>query len=570
MLSRLRLSSPGLALKIPSVQFRNVILITLSLVTLLLVAGTYRWASERSVPPSVKDAAQITRDRELEQANLKANDVPYPGTVAKALVMAKTREENVNWAYELKPDWIPYVYSTDHEPGFPLALEHNVGREAMAYLTFIIDNYAGLPEYTAFVHSGFEQWHNDVGGVYTPDTIKELRIDTLKNRGYLNLRCHSSPGCPISVLPWNPTETDIKNNDTRARLKQIYVDLFDVEEDKIPREIGSACCAQFALTKERIRQRPQSDYIRMRDWALNVDLDTFGIGWVFEMMWHIVFGQEAVDLGDYAQNHPDAKWSLLISQHEEAYGNNKRPTQVKLMLNQQETNLKYDICRLPSTFTGQALSDLASKYGEEHPQVDNRHLGYFPRLVEREPLSDATIALVRDWLRACTNHAFCRAQKDRPLPKRLIDVRPSRKVMLIEPNGETGHYLALSHCWGSVDDTFSTTKDNIAERSSEGIEISELPNNFKDAIAFTRRLGYYYLWIDSLCILQHDQDDWACEASKMAWYYSNAILTLVVADALSCHVGFLGVRNHSTSPLVPGEGEEYYCLRQVLPDDYDL
>ncbi|MCJ1415394.1 hypothetical protein MMC32_001726 [Xylographa parallela] len=276
------------------------------------------------------------------------------------------------------------------------------------------------------------------------------------------------------------------------------------------------------------------------------------------------------NFSDSAQDHPDDVWSLSISQYEEAYGNNRRPTQVTLMLNHHKTNLKYDICRLPSTFTGQALNDFVRTYEEEHPQVDHGHLGYFPRLVEREPLSDATIALVRDWLRTCTNHAFCRAQKDQPLPKRLIDVRSNGKVMLIEPKGETGRYLALSHCWGSVDDAFSTTKDNIAKRISEGIEICKLPKNFQDATAFTRRLGYHYLWIDSLCILQHDQDDWACEASKMAWYYSNAILTLVVADAFTCHVGFLSVRNHSTSPSIPGEGEEYYCLREALREDCDL
>ena len=45
-----------------------------------------------------------TSAREFEQASLKANDVPRPQAVTKALVLAKTPEENVNWAYELKPE----------------------------------------------------------------------------------------------------------------------------------------------------------------------------------------------------------------------------------------------------------------------------------------------------------------------------------------------------------------------------------------------------------------------------------------------------------------------------------
>ena len=121
-----------------------------------------------------------------------------------------------------------------------------------------------------------------------------------------------------------------------------------------------------------------------------------------------------------------------------------------------------------------------------------------------------------------------------------------------------------------MDDAFSTTRENLAERTTLGIEEVQLPNNFKHAIAFTRRLKYDYIWIDSLCIIQHDQDDWACEASKMAQYYNNASLTLTVADALTCHVGFLHFRNQRTSPPIPADGEDYYSLRKVLPNDDEL
>lgn len=38
----------------------------------------------------------------------------------------------------------------------------------------------------------------------------------------------------------------------------------------------------------------------------------------------------------------------------------------------------------------------------------------------------------------------------------------------------------------------------------------------------TLALGYRYLWIDSLCIIQHDEIDWAHEARLMATVYGNA------------------------------------------------
>lgn len=42
----------------------------------------------------------------------------------------------------------------------------------------------------------------------------------------------------------------------------------------------------------------------------------------------------------------------------------------------------------------------------------------------------------------------------------------------------------------------------------------------------TVRLGYLYLWIDSLCIIQDSPSDWNCEASRMADIYSNAVCNL--------------------------------------------
>ena len=187
--------------------------------------------------------------------------------------------------------WITYVYSTDKEPGASFSLPLNKGREAMAYLTFIIDNYDGLPETTAFIHAASQQWHNDVVGDKTTEIIRNLRVDTIQAKGYVNLRCHLDPGCPFAVFPLSPSEIDIKNDDTRARFAKYYRDLFNVSKEAIPREIGSVCCAQFAVSRNRIRQRPREDYIRMREWAIHVHLDSFGVGWVFEKVWHIVFGE---------------------------------------------------------------------------------------------------------------------------------------------------------------------------------------------------------------------------------------------------------------------------------------
>lgn len=42
-----------------------------------------------------------------------------------------------------------------------------------------------------------------------------------------------------------------------------------------------------------------------------------------------------------------------------------------------------------------------------------------------------------------------------------------------------------------------------------------IPQTFRDTIHFVRCLQVRYLWIDSLCIIQDDAQDWEQEAALM-------------------------------------------------------
>lgn len=64
-----------------------------------------------------------------------------------------------------------------------------------------------------------------------------------------------------------------------------------------------------------------------------------------------------------------------------------------------------------------------------------------------------------------------------------------------------------------------------------------LPPVFQEAVDFTRALGVRYLWIDSLCILQDDREEWAVEAQRMAGIFENSFLTLTFhQDCAGCPV----------------------------------
>lgn len=85
------------------------------------------------------------------------------------------------------------------------------------------------------------------------------------------------------------------------------------------------------------------------------------------------------------------------------------------------------------------------------------------------------------------------------------------------------------------------TKENVS-RFQAGVSSLELPKSFQDAVTVTLRLGLNYLWIDSLCIIQNDANDWAREAHNMSSVYGNAHFTLAASHALDSSQGLFSPR----------------------------
>lgn len=102
-------------------------------------------------------------------------------------------------------------------------------------------------------------------------------------------------------------------------------------------------------------------------------------------------------------------------------------------------------------------------------------------------------------------------------------------------------YAALSYCWGGVDPRSKTTNDNFKDGYRD-IEFSSLPKCLQDAVTVARSLDIRYLWIDALCIIQGDVDDWAREAGTMLGVFQNAFLTIGAAASTSFDEGFLNQR----------------------------
>ncbi|KAK3298469.1 heterokaryon incompatibility protein-domain-containing protein [Chaetomium fimeti] len=181
-------------------------------------------------------------------------------------------------------------------------------------------------------------------------------------------------------------------------------------------------------------------------------------------------------------------------------------------------------------------------------------------LVNDDPLSQDSLGVARGWLEMCVNShgGDCSPRTGAKgwMPTRLLEaVSGSTKIYLRESaalkSADNGRYVALSHCWGQGGTPFTTTHQTLPLRLG-GIDISDLPQTFQDAVTLTKELGLRYLWIDSLCIIQDDAEDWAKEAAQMAQVYRNAHLVLNAANSDSDSKGFLQRRHiPDTIPLPP-------------------
>ena len=175
-----------------------------------------------------------------------------------------------------------------------------------------------------------------------------------------------------------------------------------------------------------------------------------------------------------------------------------------------------------------------------------------------DALSDENLVMVSKWLSTCSqSHIECQLEDNTRLPTRVIDVGPadaSQAPRLLVTSKETGRYVALSHCWGSLMQsdagqharTLTTNLQNMQCR----IALEKLPRNFQDAVLVVRKLGLRFLWIDALCIVQDDLADWAREAARMADVYGSAHLTIAATSAKSSTDGFLK-RPQVTAASIP-------------------
>ncbi|CAI6101179.1 unnamed protein product [Clonostachys chloroleuca] len=132
--------------------------------------------------------------------------------------------------------------------------------------------------------------------------------------------------------------------------------------------------------------------------------------------------------------------------------------------------------------------------------------------------SPSTWAISRCWIKNCVErHELCQ------LTRNLGAQHPTRLVYIDEDRNIPPRIVEGKK--------FLSLKSSNLEAFQKRLPDAALTPTFIDAMHATLCLGYQYIWIDSLCIIQDSVDDWSKESQKMGAYYSNSICNLAASKA---------------------------------------
>ncbi|KAG4433188.1 hypothetical protein IFR05_011323 [Cadophora sp. M221] len=156
-----------------------------------------------------------------------------------------------------------------------------------------------------------------------------------------------------------------------------------------------------------------------------------------------------------------------------------------------------DLCWIPANKSQDRIWLDVFQAPGQRIQFDNVRIGKCPSGYTGSTLA---LNLAMEWITECiSNHKLCGGGSPKPLPTRILDL-------------------------------------GIGDQCLEAnIIIGE------DAIEVAKRLGLRYLWIDSVCIIQDDEEDWERESSKMADVYQNSYITIAATCAADSSVGMFSI-----------------------------
>ena len=143
--------------------------------------------------------------------------------------------------------------------------------------------------------------------------------------------------------------------------------------------------------------------------------------------------------------------------------------------------------------------------------------------------------IIEQWLSNCrSRHGGCCAPVRTKQLERIWLIEVNTRKVVPHPSHECD-YMALSYVWG----------DQKQPRFKEGDYCDSLPQTLEDAIVITKALGKQYLWVDSVCIDQSDQNHKNDQIGRMWSIYRGSYLTIIALSGSSADTGLARISNPS-------------------------
>lgn len=214
--------------------------------------------------------------------NVSSIQVKNTFLLTKTIVVSHFNE-NLDWlnVFNQTTEISHMVYTRSIHP---LSYRHQVlgnkGREAVAYLRYIIDHYSNLSSSIAFVHAHRTSWHQKDPS----DIVIALKTLQWNKYNYMPL---------TSAMTY--AEFKQGTNDPQSTVNyEIWRNVLQTELGSPPENgIRAPCCATFAVKKEAILTHPKEFYRNIMNYILSSPHSDQLTGRTLEYTWHMIFGQSA-------------------------------------------------------------------------------------------------------------------------------------------------------------------------------------------------------------------------------------------------------------------------------------
>ncbi|KAI4599481.1 hypothetical protein KJ359_001923 [Pestalotiopsis sp. 9143b] len=165
------------------------------------------------------------------------------------------------------------------------------------------------------------------------------------------------------------------------------------------------------------------------------------------------------------------------------------------------------------------------------------------------PRAHVDIKRLKSWLDLCTSthHAACkppsRMIKIQGLAAkvaRFIDLQEER---LVEPEEmpDEFEYATVSYVWGTTYMAYRLVTARYDEfRQHLPVRSEAMQKTLRDVMAVVDSLGIRYIWVDALCIIQDNSEDWERTAPLMEELYGNGKVNICAAAGSDAYRGVPG------------------------------